>query len=390
MNSEEFDIQIKELLQDAEERVSPAVWEGVEAGLNKYHRLVFWRRSAVAVAAAAAVAGAFVFLEPDKHIQEHSNPTTISVAEAQVAGTPLRQQASPAEETAAPAEPLATRRSRLAAIPSGTLAGTVALPAAANRPVAQHRRAIGPDNRFRSGVEDAALLNRLAFSDRRSSKEKGLSLLASGLLEARMRNNVNPGGRPMRFAAPVPIGAGEGIYNEQPETSFMLPFSLGVGAKYNFTSRLALGLGLRYTNLSRTFVGDFVSSDGIMVPQTDIDNAQHWLGIPLNFYYDVVNRGRWRVHAFAGGSAEFLADDHYLVHYSPKDLHYHKPHGTLPQWSVAGGLGVEFKLTPAVGLYLDPAFRYYFDTAQQPRSLRTIQPLRFDIEAGLRFSFGSH
>ena len=122
MNSEEFDIQIKELLQDAEERVSPAVWEGVEAGLNKYHRLVFWRRSAVAVAAAAAVAGAFVFLEPDKHIQEHSNPTTISVAEAQVAGTPLRQQASPAEETAAPAEPLATRRSRLAAIPSGTLA----------------------------------------------------------------------------------------------------------------------------------------------------------------------------------------------------------------------------------------------------------------------------
>ena len=60
----------------------------------------------------------------------------------------------------------------------------------------------------------------------------------------------------------------------------------------------------------------------------------------------------------------------------------------IPQFSAGAGLGVEFKITPVVGLYLDPSFRYFFATQKQPRSLRTVQPLRFDIEAGVRFSFG--
>jgi hypothetical protein len=50
-------------------------------------------------------------------------------------------------------------------------------------------------------------------------------------------------------------------------------------------------------------------------------------------------------------------------------------------------VGVEFKFSPNVGIYFDPTIRYYFD-CHQPRSLRTIQPLRMDFEAGLRFSLG--
>jgi hypothetical protein len=41
-----------------------------------------------------------------------------------------------------------------------------------------------------------------------------------------------------------------------------------------------------------------------------------------------------------------------------------------------------------MGIYMDPNVRYYFESERQPRSLRTIQPLRFDIEAGVRFTFG--
>ena len=75
----------------------------------------------------------------------------------------------------------------------------------------------------------------------------------------------------------------------------------------------------------------------------------------------------------------------FLLHSSPRDIHYHQ--GGFPlQWSAAVGLGMEFKLTPGIGLYLDPSFRYYFGTENQPRSIRTIQPLRVDLEAGVRFS----
>ena len=101
-----------------------------------------------------------------------------------------------------------------------------------------------------------------------------------------------------------------------------------------------------------------------------------------------MNRGRWRVHSFLGGAVEYLVVNDFLIHYSPRDLHYYQ-RGTTPQWSVAAGLGVEFRITPRVGIYMDPNVRYYFDAAQQPRSLRTIQPLRFDMEVGVRFSFGS-
>ena len=32
MNKNEFDIQVRNILQDAQESVSPSVWEGVQAG----------------------------------------------------------------------------------------------------------------------------------------------------------------------------------------------------------------------------------------------------------------------------------------------------------------------------------------------------------------------
>ena len=229
------------------------------------------------------------------------------------------------------------------------------------------------------------LFNQLAFEEENKyNAGKGWSLAVSGNLEDKRRNTLNSY-TATRYSAP-PLSATEGIYNESPEVSFSLPFSVGVGLDWQFAKHWAVGLGFRYTNLSRTFVGDYVG-DGYRLPQTDIDNHQHWLGIPVNVYYAFVNTDRWRVHVFTGGSMEFLVDNDYLVHGTQKDIHYHQ-RGTRPQFSAGLGLGVEFKITPWLGVYLDPSFRYYFRPDLQPRSLRTIQPLRFDIEAGLRFSLG--
>ena len=54
------------------------------------------------------------------------------------------------------------------------------------------------------------------------------------------------------------------------------------------------------------------------------------------------------------------------------------------QWSADIGIGVEFKPWKHLGIYIDPSLRYYFD-CNQPRSIRTAQPLTFDLEIGLRF-----
>lgn len=295
------------------------------------------------------------------------------------------------EPVSVPVKAVAATRShvrRQEMVPVSVLPAHEIQPAAVQptRPVRLVQKNAVPARERTALLTDHSLLTQLAYTERQKPSDKGFSLLAIGQVQGNQRGEVPSMAYAKPYSAP-PFGAGEGIYNETPETNFRLPFSVGLGVRYNFTNRWALGTGIRYTNLGRTFIVDFVSGEGITVPQTDIDNQQHWLGVPLNIYYDIVNRGRWRVHAFAGGAAEFLLDNAYLVHYSPKDIHYHQT-SKAPQWSVAGGLGVEFRITPHVGIYLDPNFRYYFNTGQQPRSLRTIQPLRFEMEVGLRFSLG--
>ena len=55
---------------------------------------------------------------------------------------------------------------------------------------------------------------------------------------------------------------------------------------------------------------------------------------------------------------------------------------------MGAGVGIEFMIMDNVGLYFDPSVRYYFATQKQPRSIRTVQPFRVDVEAGLRMYFG--
>jgi len=379
MKEQNFDQYLKSLLQDAEVEVSPHVWEGIAAQIGTPKRVVpFWGWALASVAAAAVAA--FVFFRFTPAAPAGSPSVTAIAADASFPENRVQFVAPEVQVVASTPRPR-----QLKAIASARLSGLVE--GKVQQPSARMRNGVSADKKLPSRVYDTYLLNQLAFAEKQPAGGEGLSLLASANFQGNERGHVNGASYTRAYMAP-PIGAGEGIYNETPETSFRLPFSIGLGLRYSLDSRWALGTGIRYTNLGRTFVADFVSREGIAISQTDIDNQQHWLGIPLNLYYDIVNRGRWRVHSFVGGAFEYLVFNDFLIHYSPKDLHYTQ-HGTTPQWSAAAGLGVEFRLTPRMGLYMDPNVRYYFNSEQQPRSLRTIQPLRFDIELGLRFTFGA-
>ena len=398
MTEKEFDIQVRNLLQDAQEPVSPKVWEGVEAALDKPRHVVFPLRFwgyAGALAAAAAVA-LFVLLKPAAPVvePEHSNPS-IFMSEASGETEPQTEVAPVQEEAPVQLVQLPRRQPRYVAQVSEPApvaeepAPVVEEEVPAAEPVVtepaveeQPSSALTEEQPRQS---EQALLNQMAFEEQKTAPKagNGVSVLAFGNVQGNQRGGIHGDFR--RYGAPA-LNAGVGIYNESPEVSFSLPFSLGLGVQFNLNQHWALGTGLRYTNLSRTFVGDF-KGEGFYLAQTDIDNQQHWLGVPVNVYYNFVNTSRWSIHAFAGGSAEWLLDNHFLIHSSPSDIHHHVK-GEYTQWSGTAGLGVEFKITPFLGFYVDPSFRYFFNTERQPRSLRTIQPLRFDVEAGLRFSFG--
>jgi len=394
MKEKEFDIAIRNILQDAEEPVSPRVWEGIEAGLDKRRRIPAWVWSVSGVAAAAAIAlGVFLFRPA---APEHSNPT-ILITETPKATVPPVEATPETEEIAPIEEQVARTVSRLAytepAVREEIPAAEEPAPAQAEETAAHHASvaSVQPENPLDNAVEDTDAFNRLAFAESNRKEQRGFSFTAGGNIQTNRRGEVPSGsihrspGMPGGLLAPV---VEKGVYNESPEVNFSLPFSVGIGLKYHFNSRWALGTGIRYTNMSRTFIGDYTDlNSDILVLQTDIDNHQHWVGVPVNLYFNVIDQGRWRLHTFVGGAGEFLLDNDYLIHANPKDIHWHQ-RGNSIQWSAGAGLGVEFRITPVFGLFVDPSVRYYFGTEKQPRSIRTIQPFGMELEAGIRFSFG--
>ncbi len=174
---------------------------------------------------------------------------------------------------------------------------------------------------------------------------------------------------------------------EKSTSSYFIPFGVGLGVRIYFAPKLSIGTGLDYTLLSRSFTGTFTQVDGGVVTKTidgDIRHNMQYLGIPLNLYYDILSGGKAKLYVYAGGKAEYCFSNNYTV---KSEFNWSNPVKGL-QYSVDAGLGVEFKRSRNLGLYLDPSINYYFH-CDHPKNLRTEKPLMVDLKAGLRFDFGN-
>ena len=399
MKENEFDISVRNLRAGAEESVSPDVWKGVEAGLDRAARrrvVPVWLWRGVAAAAVAAAAAAFVLLRPAQNL---SNQPTIQQPVAQATDATLPAATQPEEADVTPIQQQAVRlQGRVAQVlevpvapeASEELPVTVEAPAepATRRPDA----IVAPDARPQdSFAADDEALRQLAFEEHRTHEKGSFSMNVLGNIQSNTRpegpaNKVRRS--PGLFVMPAPTKTG--ISREGTEFSFGLPVSAGIGLRYDFNPRWGIGTGVVYTNLSRSFLGDYQEvANGAFTKQlfdTDITNQQHYIGIPVSVFFNIVNTGNWNFHARIDGMGEKLLDNHFLIHDGEGDIHLHEK-ATGLQFSAGVGVGVEFKFSPYLGIYFDPTLRYYFD-GNQPRSIRTIQPLRMDFEAGLRFNLG--
>lgn len=386
------DSEIRDIFLNAEEPVSPAVWKGIEAGLGAQQRVVpFWLWGAVGFAVAAAVVlGVFLFRPSGLRLESYTpaNNIVAQVTGATPGGIVMPTTSAPvASVSVATSKPSAviapsTREdSSLESVQNAAIthpvltqvfSSTLAMPAVT---------AYVP-----ATVDDNALLNQLVFEEQSNERARNFSLLASG--------NLQPSSRAQSFsrrgAAAAESQTEEGVYNPDPSSDRpWLPLSAGIGLKWNFASRWAIGTGVRYTFVGRSFVANYQSGEGYVLRGKNIDNTQHWIGIPVNVYFDIVNTPHWKVHAFAGGGFDYLLGNSFTIH-ADKDIHWRKQ-TTSFQWSASAGVGVEYKILPWLGVYLDPSARYHFNHANfaDVNGLPT-HPLRFVVEAGLRFSLGKY
>lgn len=158
---------------------------------------------------------------------------------------------------------------------------------------------------------------------------------------------------------------------------FIMPVSVGVQVQMPISKILSVGLGVNYTML-------FSNYDALSRQETrQTQQTLHYIGVPINLYANIIQKDNLKFYATGGVALEKGLYAFYRV----SENGVRRTNGeTIDglQWSVNGGLGVEFAVNNSTGLYFDPTFAYYFDN-NQPLSIRSSQPLQFKFELGFRF-----
>lgn len=388
---EESDLLMRSILENAQEEVPAHVWDGVAEGLDRAARrrtMVLWFGRAASVAAAAAIAvGLFFRHGTDETLVPAAQDDMIAVVEQgpaegpeevlmanveghqKVQATDIAGRDAVCDETYIQESASEAQEAEKEASPAATVIKT------------DEQKQDIVRNEAQTYTEDVIWED----EDEERKNKIRTSLVISGIAGT---NNPQNSGSIGPFKSPGIFKSPEKTTIEQTsaQTIYGIPVSFGAGVKLRFSERWSLGMGLNYSMLTSRFNGKYTKvEDGkAELPLTaTIRNTQHYVGIPINAYYNILSHDHVNFYAYAGGTVEKCVADKYIVQTTPVINHAEAVKGV--QLSANAGIGVEFSLGRYVGLYIDPSLRYYFHCGQ-PKSIRTAQPLMLGFEMGLRFN----
>ena len=386
MFDDKNDIDFRSILEGAEEEVPARVWEGVSAGLDKAARgkivALWFRRAGICAAAAAAVAAVLLVLPKDNGadiVPGADSSDMIAVVE----NAPVIP-ADTAKAIAPEIMPYVAKADPVKVNPSQTIVPATAEQeperAADEQVPVQEQRSEKPEN---ARTETSSEWKDEWNEEEVTARKRNVSFVLSGLTGTNAAQNEAGKSifkRPEANPGPLTTGVRQTSTN----STYDIPLSFGAGIRVGVSPKWSIGAGVNYSMLSRKFSGTYrkVNEAGVIENTTssDIRNTQHYIGIPVNAYYDIVNSRNVNFYAYAGGTVEKCISDKYYV-LNTSIVHKEKANGV--QWSANAGIGVGFRLGKHLGLYIDPSIRYYFDCGQ-PHSIRSAQPLMLGFEAGLK------
>lgn len=383
----ENDLLMRAILEGGQEEVPGHIWDAVSAGLDKAASgqkktvTLWWRRAGVSVAAVAAAVASVLVL---------SRPESADIVPAAVQGDMIAVVEQPAQENVVIEEAVEMEAGRQLQKKAAGLMAYVPEETAEIRkeemsPAAQERASEKAAAKRVSDEVSTKEYFPAVWDDEDDRKSRiRTSVVVSGITGASSSQSKGASGI-LKAPALTLAPAETGIIEKNSTSRYGLPVSVGAGVKIDFTPKWSLGVGLNYTLLTRTFNGTYthVSEAGAIdnLVTSDIRNSQHYIGIPVNAYYNIVSSKHVNFYAYAGGAVEKCVYDKYRV---ITNSIVHKEPAKGVQLSANIGFGAEFMLGEHLGLYLDPSLRYYFD-CDQPKSIRTEQPLMLGFELGFRF-----
>jgi len=167
-------------------------------------------------------------------------------------------------------------------------------------------------------------------------------------------------------------------------THHHVPLTIGLSVNKTLGHRLAIGTGVQLTWLSsETQIGNS------MVWQQDKQRLRY-LGIPLRLSWYPVRTARWSVYTTANALMELplrstvsrktFFDGRQI---ESEELRLHPS----TQWSVSMGVGLEFRLSPVIGIYAEPSAQYFLSTDDNISTWCTDHRLTFSVPLGIRITF---
>ena len=163
-----------------------------------------------------------------------------------------------------------------------------------------------------------------------------------------------------------------------------MPFTWSLALKYRLNHRWGVETGLNYSKLTSEFE---MGEDGNKIEQRQMI---HYLGIPVKGVFNIYGGRTWNLYGSAGLVTEIPVYaplySYYYVHgqYEVSDkTTIHAPW----QFSTTFGLGIQYHLTPHIGIFAEPSLQYFIPTHTDIETYRTEHPFTFSLPIGIRFTW---
>lgn len=190
----------------------------------------------------------------------------------------------------------------------------------------------------------------------------------------------------------MPIGPDPDLPSEEPDeievsekSRHYMPLTIGLSLNYGLSSRWSVESGIRYTFLRSDFMRESE------IEKTEINQRIHYIGIPLKFNYRIFGNNRFSIYGQGGAALDIPVNGTQSI--MKWEQGWNKPEFdrttiSVPlQWSIEGGVGLQYHLTPSISIYAEPSFRYYFNPGSEIKTIRQDKPFEFTIPIGIRLNW---
>lgn len=184
------------------------------------------------------------------------------------------------------------------------------------------------------------------------------------------------------------------LINKPASSVFKSPVSM-LSVDYKHKQPLSFGV-----TFGKSFSGKFTVETGLVYSllMSDIENLEkernvrqtlHYIGIPVRFNWNFVNKPKYAVYTGIGGMVEKCV--YGKVGNEKVDI-------KSVQTSLNFAVGAQYKFNETVGIYFEPGLTYYLGMNKDGslgemrngitiKSIHSENPLGFTLQAGFRFSF---